>query len=97
MFKTAYLKYNIDTLLPNKLPNNHYYLSVVGLVEHTLVVKGVVDSDRDNTVAVAVVVGREVAVAVAVAVEIDNTDLVEEEALEYWIVDLFEYCWTNIV
>lgn len=86
MFKTAYLKYNIDTLLPNKLLNNHYYLSVVGLVEHTLVVKGVVDFDRDNTVAVAVVVGREVAVG------IDNTDLVEEEILEYWIVDLFEYC-----
>lgn len=52
----------------------------MGLVEHTLVVKDVVDSDRDNTV---VVVGIEVAV--------DSTDLVEEEILEYWFAYLFAY------
>lgn len=54
----------------------------MGLVEHTLVVKDVVDFDRDNTVAV-VVVGIEVAV--------DSTDLVEEEILEYWFAYLFAY------
>lgn len=53
----------------------------MGLVEHTLVVKDVVDSDRDNTV--VVVVGIEVAV--------DSTDLVEEEILEYWFAYLFAY------